>query len=174
MTFLITLPKGDTKDCACNPGYDEAATTDEPNVGLAIAEALGAIEESTPKEPVIECPGGLSNAPSEFFIKQTSKSFCEDVMGNLDSSHGPTAYSIKGDKIPILKNKLLQVTKRSPPENIDNYGDYRFFLSYEKKDGECLVDKEDLCRNAYENLVHSNCEFPIYTPSPPGSVQVSW
>ena len=50
------------------------------------------------------------------------------------------------------------MNKRAPPENIDNYADYRFHLGYEKQDGDCLVDKEDLCRNAYQELVNSNCK----------------
>ena len=51
---------------------------------------------------------------------------------------------------PLLKSKLgeAELGKRAPPENIDNYKDYSFFIGYEHQDGDCIVDKVNLCENA--------------------------
>ncbi|SPO07056.1 uncharacterized protein DNG_09750 [Cephalotrichum gorgonifer] len=154
--------EGDFKDCKCDPQYVDVITTYQIDIQQILEAASKSIDENPgapppPPEPRTECTNDISNAPSQFFLDQTSKDFCSEVMGNLDSSHGPTAYDIKGNKIPILRRRRLAVEKRAPPENIDNYGDYRFFLGYEKLDGECLVDAKDLCRNAYAALVGSNC-----------------
>lgn len=82
-------------------------------------------------------------------------------MESLVSSYGPTAYDIQGDVIPLLKSKLgeEELSKRSPPENIDNYGDYRFSLGYEHQDGDCLVDKGTFCEKAYKGVLRRNCMF---------------
>lgn len=150
-TYLPLGKQGDSKGCTCYPEYEEVLTTQHEDTQMIINDALAAIGEGD-IGPVTSCPGDITNVPSEFFLDKTSKAFCDEVMGDLGSTHGPKAYDIQGNKIPLL-------TKRSPPENIDNYQDYQFFLEYEKQDGDCLVEKEDLCRSAYQELVRSNCKF---------------
>ena len=124
-------------------------------------EAIG----SEPKKPKIECPLPISNAPSEFFLDKTSKSFCEEVMKDLGRERLPVPYDINGNKRRLLKALMAteQQSKqplrgRAPPEVPDTYLDYTFFLSYEPGDGECLVEKSNLCRNAWDPLVKSNCK----------------
>lgn len=151
--------QGDSKGCICNPGYEEVISTQNADFQQVIEEALAAIDEEPP-EAITECPGDFSPVPSEFFLDHTSKGFCEEVMKDLEKSRPPVAmpYTIYGANIPHLRLRGTDMIKRTPPENIDNYADYLFFLGYEHQDGECLVDKEDLCRNAYEKLVRSNCK----------------
>ncbi|RYP49893.1 hypothetical protein DL769_011025 [Monosporascus sp. CRB-8-3] len=158
--------EGRTKGCTCDPKVEDRISVFDPNFHQAVLDAMEEIAEEPeePKEPTIECPGGISNVPSEFFLDKTSKGFCEEVMKDLGAELLPTAYDIDGNKIPILKlanQKAAEakraLLKRSPPENSDNYLDYQFFLSYSPEDGECLVPEEDLCRNAWEPLVKSNC-----------------
>ncbi|RYP81621.1 hypothetical protein DL770_005829 [Monosporascus sp. CRB-9-2] len=155
--------KSQTKGCTCDPKVEDRISFFDPNLHQAVLNAMEEIEEA-PKESAIGCPGGISNVPREFFLYKTSKGFCEDVMKDLGAELPPTAYDINGNKTPILnlanqkgdgaKRALL---KRSPPENSDNYLDYKFFLSYSPEDGECLVPHEGLCRNAYDPPVKSNC-----------------
>jgi hypothetical protein len=128
----------------------------------AVAELKG-----SPTEPQISCPGPLEdNVPSEKFVGTTAKNFCNDVMGDLSRSIGPTGYDIYGNKIPVLKalaasdNALL---KRKPPVSLDAYKDFRFFLQYEFQQGDCSVAKEDLCTNAYRKLVQSECKFSTHS-----------
>lgn len=156
--------QGETKGCMCNPEYVEIIETYDAEFQKVIDEAPAAIDEERNKpqpkpEPKIECPGDLTNVPSEFFLDQTSKGFCEKVMEDLETSSGPDHYDIKGQKIPTLR-------RRSPPESIDNYMDYRVSLHYDNQDGECLVGEEDLCRNAYEALVQSPCMYTRTLPHP--------
>ncbi|SPO03138.1 uncharacterized protein DNG_05820 [Cephalotrichum gorgonifer] len=148
--------EGDSKGCLCNPEYEEVVTTFDVNIQRIFDEALEAIGDgsSGPTKPTIECSDEATDVPSEFFLDKTSKEFCQYAMENLDDRYGPIAYDIEGNAIPI-KNKAL--AGRSPPEKTDYYLKYNIFLGYEGKDGDCLVPKEDLCRNAYEALVRSNC-----------------
>jgi hypothetical protein len=94
-------------------------------------------------------------------------------MKNLDSDSGPTAYDIDGNKIPLLKMakvaegaKKRALQRRSPPVDIKDYKDYRFFLSYKHEKGTCLLPKEDLCKNAYQALVSSVCKSGSQTACP--------
>lgn len=96
----------------------------------------------------------------------TAKGFCEEVMKDLNSNNGPAAYDIHGNKKPILKQVKLageqarrNLGKRSPPEDINNYNDYNFFLAYTHEDGQCQVPKEDLCRSSFDMLAKANCEY---------------
>jgi hypothetical protein len=128
-----------------------------------------------PKDPKTDCPGAITNVPSQFFVDETSKHFCELVMKDLNTNVPPAgvAYDIHGNNIPILKSKLAaapeakrELQERSPPEKADNYLDYKFFLGYEHEDGECLVPKDDLCKNAWTKLVQSPCKCQILSLPP--------
>ena len=158
---LLTIDgQGKHKGCQCNPEDKVIVDSDDSKAQKVIDAAIAAIKKPKPKpEPKVECPGDPSAVPSKFFLDQTSKDFCKTVMEDLKQSRGSglSVYDIKGNKIPNLRRRGGSVIERSPPENIDNYGNYRISLGYDPKDGECLVDKEDLCRNAYKTLVQSNC-----------------
>ncbi|KAJ0297604.1 hypothetical protein Brms1b_013568, partial [Colletotrichum noveboracense] len=163
--------EGDSKGCTCDPKVEDVITIYEVNYHQAILEAfddLSKSPEQSTKKPRIECPGGLSDVPSEFFVSKTSSSFCEEVMKDLtkEVTDAATAYDINGDRIPILKLAKVEgeagqskrsLFARSPPENSDNYLDYKFYMSYKPGNRHCVVPKEDLCRNAYTELVKSNC-----------------
>ncbi|KAJ0382385.1 hypothetical protein COL922a_012681 [Colletotrichum nupharicola] len=163
--------EGDSKGCTCDPKVEDVITIYEVNYHQAILEAfddLSKSPEQPTEKPRIECPGGLSDVPSEFFVSKTSSSFCEEVMKDLtkEVTDAGTAYDINGDRIPILKLAKVEgeagqskrsLFARSPPENSDNYLDYKFYMSYKPGNRHCVVPKEDLCRNAHTELVKSNC-----------------
>ncbi|KAL3297157.1 hypothetical protein RB213_006050 [Colletotrichum asianum] len=163
--------EGNSKGCTCDPKVEDVITIYEVNYHQAILEAfddLSKSPEQPTEKPRIECPGGLSDVPSEFFVDKTSSSFCEEVMKDLakEVTDAATAYDINGDRIPILKLAKVEeeaaqskrsLVARSPPENSDNYLDYKFYMSYKPGNRDCVVPKEDLCRNAYTELVKSNC-----------------
>lgn len=120
------------------------------------------------REPDINCPGSLSVVPSKFFIKQTSAAFCRDVMKDLDREYFPTPYDLEGNKISPKLAALNAVDmratthtlrKRTPPEDPKSYKDYKVFLSYKPGNLNCRVPQQDLCRNAYEELVKSSCTY---------------
>lgn len=138
---------------------------------LGAFDDLSKSPEQPTEKPRIECPGGLSDVPSEFFVSKTSSSFCEEVMKDLtkEVTDAGTAYDINGNRIAILKLAKVEgeagqskrsLFARSPPENSDNYLDYKFYMSYKPGNRGCVVPKEDLCRNAYTELVKSNCKCP--------------
>jgi hypothetical protein len=142
----------------------ERITYSDVDFHQAILDAISELEKE-PKGPITSCPGPISPASSKFLVDKTSNEFCEEVMKNLDSDFGPTAYDIDGNKIPLLKTVKLEggtakraLRKRSPPENSESYKDYKFFLSYKHEDGECLLPKEDLCKDAWRKLVTSPCK----------------
>ncbi|KAK2043256.1 hypothetical protein LZ31DRAFT_595781 [Colletotrichum somersetense] len=158
---------GDSKGYTCNPEVRDATTIFDVNFHQAI---LGAVEDlsKTQQQPRFDCPGKPSYIPNEFFVSKTSTKFCGEVMKNLtqEVTDAGAAYDIDGNQVPILK--LAQVvgdlgaSKRSlfgraSPEKSDSYRDYKFYMSYTPMHRECLVPKEDLCKNAYERLVRSPC-----------------
>jgi hypothetical protein len=167
--------QGQAKGCNCDPKVEERTTVLDVNFDQAVLDAIGG-NSDVPTGPIkteikAECPGGLSNVPSKFFVEETSKNFCEEVMKDLNTNVSPagTAYDIKGSKTPLAQSKLAVVAEapavrrhvlqeRSPPEKADNYLDYKIFLGYEHQDGECLVPKDNLCKNAWTKLVQSNCK----------------
>ena len=65
-------------------------------------------------------------------------------MDGLNRNIGPITYDIKGQKIANRRRSdqhvRTTVTKRSPPENIEDYMDYAIYFRYEKQEGECIVD----------------------------------
>ncbi|KAH0439391.1 hypothetical protein CcaCcLH18_02868 [Colletotrichum camelliae] len=167
VNWVCSEAKGNTKGCTCDPKVEDAITIFEVNYYQAILEAFDDLSKS-PEQPRIECPGGPSDVPSEFFVNKTSSSFCEEVMKDLgkEVTDAATAYDINGNRIPILKlakvageagESKRSLFARSPPESSDNYLDYRFYMSYKPGSRDCVVPKEDLCRNAYTELVKSNC-----------------
>ncbi|KAM0332536.1 hypothetical protein ACHAQA_002819 [Verticillium albo-atrum] len=163
---VATDGPGDGKDCECRTDTKESVTYVDVEIEQAVIAVTNALKDK-PQVPRIECPNDISNVPSKYFVEKTSPGFCGDVMSDLASERLPTAYDIYGNKIPLLKAVVAAVDsndltrrylgKRSPPTNPDNYLDYRFFLSYTPGSGDCLVPKEDLCKNAFEELVKSNC-----------------
>jgi hypothetical protein len=134
----------------------------------AILDAMSELEKR-PKEPETGCSDDISSVPSKFLVDKTASGFCEEVMKNLDSDFGSIGYDIDGNKIPLLKSvkgdaARRALLRRSPPENSENYKDYRFFLSYKHEDGGCLLPKEDLCKDAWRTLVRSPCKLaPLIT-----------
>lgn len=157
--------KGRAKGCDCLPEVTTRATLVDAGFHQAVLDALQDIR-NTPREPRVECPGELTNVPSKFFLENTSKDFCQTVMSDLKARRELTPYDINGNRKPILQAALATqeqmghaLTGRSPPENIKSYGDYTIFLSYAPLDGKCLVDAKDLCRNAWDRLVRSNCKY---------------
>ncbi|KAF6826656.1 hypothetical protein CMUS01_09342 [Colletotrichum musicola] len=128
-----------------------------------VLAALQDIREKS-RKTTIKCPGDLTNVPSKFFLEQTSKAFCQTVMGNLKVRRRPTAYDIYGNKMTIFHAAVTEEEQarrilmgRKPPENIQSYEDYNLFLSYTPLDGKCSVDEKTLCRNSWEKLVKSIC-----------------
>ncbi|KAK2024426.1 hypothetical protein LX32DRAFT_705555 [Colletotrichum zoysiae] len=167
-TRVIMDLTGNSKGCTCDHEVRDATTIFDVNFNQAI---LGAIEDlsKTRQQPKVDCPGKTSYVPSEFFVSKTSTNFCGEVMKNLtqEVTDNGVAYDIDGNQVPILK--LAQVmgelgaSKRSlfgraPPEKSNSYRDYKFYMSYIPMYRECLVPKEDLCKNAYERLVRSPCK----------------
>jgi hypothetical protein len=149
----------------CDPQTESRVTFSDGDIHQAILDALSVLENQ-PKEPQTSCPDlDISPVSSKFLVDKTANGFCEEVMKNLDSDFGSTAYDIDGNKIPLLKSvkdkgdaARRALTRRSPPENSENYKDYRFFLSYKHEDGDCWLPKEDLCKDAWRALVRSPCE----------------
>ena len=149
----------------CDPQTEHRVTFSDADVHQAILDALSVIEKQ-PKEPTSSCPNEISPVCSKFIADQTANGFCEEVMKNLDRDFGSTAYEIDGNKIPLLKSVKVKgdaarcaLLRRLPPGNSENYKDYRFFLSYKHEDGDCLLHKEKLCKNAWRRLVSSPCEL---------------
>lgn len=143
----------------CDPSYEEVRSREPAEFQIIIEEALEAIGKNL-REPRVSCPREITDVPSKFFLDQTSKGFCERVMQNLGERHGPTAYDIQGNELPHRKSK------RTPPENIESFESYTFFLEYEPKDGDCMVDNENLCSNAYQVLIQDSCKL-LEAPPPP-------
>lgn len=129
-------------------------------------------DKSNKPKPKTECPGDASDVPSKWFLNQTSVDFCKVVMGDLKKPRPSRVYDVRGNSLPRLKSRShggTMVDKRTPPENIERYKDYRVTLMYEPLEGDCMVDKENLCKNAYEKLVESNCKCNEIAPSPFGT-----
>ncbi|RNJ53241.1 hypothetical protein D7B24_002088 [Verticillium nonalfalfae] len=158
--------EGDGKGCKCRTDAKEIASYADGEFMQQILDVSGVLKDK-PLQPTIECPNDLTNVPSKYLVDKTSVEFCKDVMGDLGNERLPVAYDIHGNKIPILRAAVAAAAstdltarwlgRRAPPTNPDNYLDYRFFLSYTPGGDDCLVPKEDLCKNAYEALVKSNC-----------------
>lgn len=108
--------------------------------------------DAAPEEPEINCDSSLTSVPSEF-VPDIIKNFCPEAMESEGGIHAAgRAYDIYGDRIPNLR-------KRSPPESAENYEDYRFFLHWEPTDGECIIDTENLCEDAFDAMRRDYCEF---------------
>ncbi|KAK2763394.1 hypothetical protein CKAH01_04988 [Colletotrichum kahawae] len=160
--------EGKTAGCSCFPSVVTHVTISDISFNQAVLLALDNIEEEPQQPPqpqiTIECPGELTNVPSNFFLDNTSKVFCEAVMRDTSVPQGPTPYDINGNEKPRLKAALVAqqhvrsgLMRRTPPEKIENYQDYTIFLSFLPLDDECQVDDKDVCRNAWDKLVKSNC-----------------
>ncbi|KAF2703709.1 hypothetical protein K504DRAFT_485513 [Pleomassaria siparia CBS 279.74] len=158
--------EGSTKGCLCNPKTVDRITVSDANLHQAVLDAISELDKlpKEPEEPNISCPGDISPVSSKFLVDKTANGFCEEVMKDLNSNFGSTAYDIDGNKMPLLKTvkgeggvarRALQ--RRSPPEKSDYYKDYKFLLSYKHEEGNCLLPKEDLCKNAWRALVRSQC-----------------
>jgi hypothetical protein len=162
---LTKRKKGSTKGCLCDPQTEDRITYYDTNFHQAILDAFSELQKQ-PNEPHTACPNlDISPVSSKFLVDKTANGFCEEVMKNLDSNFGPTAYDIDGNKIPLLMTAKAEedsarraLVRRSPPENSENYKDYKFFLSYKHEDGDCWLPKEDLCKDAFRALVSSPCE----------------
>ncbi|KAF1829315.1 hypothetical protein BDW02DRAFT_561370 [Decorospora gaudefroyi] len=150
----------------CNPTsvkVEGASSTDVVHWVCSEGSTKGCLCDPQPEEAKTSCTGDISAVPSEFLVDKTANGFCEDVMNNLDSDITSTAYDIDGNKIPLLSQFQAEVNarrallRRSPPEKSENYKDYKFLLSYKHEDGDCLLPKEDLCKNAWRKLVSSPC-----------------
>lgn len=107
------------------------------------------------------------------------KDFCPDAMKSKDGiSAAGRAYDIYGDQIPTLKMALAVSTqdnkKRSPPESQDSYEDYRFFLHWEPSEGECMLDKENLCEEAFEVMRKARCKSFLSQTSPTKRLARDW
>ncbi|KAL9110258.1 MAG: hypothetical protein Q9227_005165, partial [Pyrenula ochraceoflavens] len=170
--------KGKSQDCECNPKAVDHTSNYDVIFDQVILKALDDLDKKL-EDPVIDCPPPFGEVPSQWFVDDTAKNFCNSVMSNRESHAGPTGYDIDGNKIPLLKEaklasdgklrKRTTLTKRTPPLTKDDYKDFKFFLEYEPEDGECLVPDDDLCRNAYRTLVQSNCGT---NPGPVNNVMV--
>lgn len=167
---LSKCQQGDQKDCACSPRIDEKSQKYSSDWDTLIDQANQELLLQV-AEPKTDCPPPFGTVPSMWFVDQTDGLFCSDVMSDLSKHWGPTAYDVYGFKIPIRKDedvskkKRSTFSKRSPPVNIDNYNDYKFFLEYEPQDGDCLIsqDDPDFCINAYTALVKSSCESLFFS-----------
>ncbi|KAH8693476.1 hypothetical protein GQ44DRAFT_744569 [Phaeosphaeriaceae sp. PMI808] len=154
--------EGSNKGCLCSPQVENRITYTDSKFAQAVLEAIKDLEQK-PREPETQCPGDISPVSSKFVVDKTTKSFCEGVMKDLKTDVTSVAYDIDGNKIPLLKMVKVanearsDLYKRSPPEKSDYYNDYKFFLSYKHDDGKCLLPKEDLCKNAFEKLVGTQC-----------------
>ncbi|KAL9615937.1 MAG: hypothetical protein Q9160_009137 [Pyrenula sp. 1 TL-2023] len=136
--------KRKSKDCECNPKIVDHTSRYDAIFDQVILKALDELGKK-PEDPVIDCPPPFGKVPSKWFVDDTAKNFCNDVMGNRKSRAGPTGYDIDGNKIPIRKQaklpsdgrlrKRTTLTKRTPPVSKDDYKDFKFFLGYEPKDG---------------------------------------
>lgn len=125
----------------------------------ALVNLDGSDEPEEPEEPEITCPNTFSSAPSEFFGK-IAEGFCDYIKDNFDNPNKDLPFDIYGAKIPRLSRRSKMLLRRSPPEERDNYKDYKFFVSWTPAEGECLMEKDTICIEAFKKLVQTQpCEF---------------
>ncbi|KAF4450512.1 hypothetical protein F53441_6367 [Fusarium austroafricanum] len=144
--------EGKTKDCRCNPKVGESIHPYDLEFDNMIRAALGRLdkpdEPDKPEEPKITCPNQFSNAPSQFFGK-IADGFCGYIKDNMDQENKNLPFDIYGGKI------APKLVRRAPPEKEEYYKDYVFFVSWIPKEGECLMNKDSMCTEAFKKLVNS-------------------
>ncbi|KAF4989387.1 hypothetical protein FGRMN_9156 [Fusarium graminum] len=146
--------EGDTKGCKCNPKNQAVAHSFDEDFENMIRDALNNLNgPDEPEEPEITCPHEFSNVPSEFFEK-IADGFCDYIKDNMDMASRDLLFGIDGGKIPILSRRSTTLVQRSPPENRDNYKDYKFAVSWIPAEGECLI-AENMCTEAFKKLVRA-------------------
>ncbi|KAF5020850.1 hypothetical protein F66182_7105 [Fusarium sp. NRRL 66182] len=152
-----TCSEGKNKGCKCNPPTDVTIHSFFSDFDQAILTSLEKLknlaeEPDEPEEPEITCPSKFSAAPSEFFGK-IAEGFCDYIKDNFDNENKDLPFDIDGGKIPRLSRRSHRIMQRSPPESREYYRDYVFWVSWIPKEGECLMERDNICTAAFEKLV---------------------
>ncbi|KAG8354468.1 hypothetical protein FVEN_g7825 [Fusarium venenatum] len=145
--------EGNSKGCKCNPKGEEVIHVFDNDFENMILFALGNLNgPDDPGEPEITCPDEFSDVPSLFF-GGVADGFCDYIKDNFDDENKDLLFDINGGKIPVLSRRSTELARRAPPEDRDNYLDYKFAVSWIPREGQCLFDRDNMCTEAFKMLI---------------------